>query len=402
MSIVATLCALTASAQADEGPSVLLGWAANGDFIVKGEKPSALMACTPTTIKTDDSEETISCEVCEGDACKIATPARLTSSMVSPDGNVRLAAGRACHTGHDYQAICASSVVVDLAGVLGYVGDEGSRAKPRIDVWFRPDSRAVMVRFPTAFYVIDVAAVAGRRASAVAEARGLLDKHVEALKVGGDPATAPDAQFYVDDVARGAIAAAALGRAIGLTPETTIDNVTVTRSASGNAAWIVFDAKAAEIWHATELAVRTKGGWRIASGMWSRGTKPDDRELPAPARVAQNRQDVPLALSVPGALLRDGDPELVAHFDVKRAAGADKQWRAWLTDGIRSDGVHGALVPDEPTGWMIANVELQQKRSDGSTRWVPQRAWLVFDGAGFGAKDDSPTIVLAHVAPLRQ
>jgi ketosteroid isomerase-like protein len=160
---------------------------------------------------------------------------------------------------------------------------------------------------------------------------------------------------------------------------------------------------------ASELAVKTDHGWRVAGGVWS-GAQGN----PAVNAAAQKGT---LGALDPVADADDGDASIRAAFADLIAKGVDatgaarkdliaigsgpgelttagavlaKAWKAAWVGHLAVDGhVRASIAPSGTTGWAVANVKLTKTKGK-TTYAIPFRILAVFD------KDASGAWSLAH------
>ncbi|HTJ42299.1 MAG TPA: nuclear transport factor 2 family protein [Kofleriaceae bacterium] len=151
---------------------------------------------------------------------------------------------------------------------------------------------------------------------------------------------------------------------------------------------------------ATELAVKTKDGWRIAGGLWSQAM------ANGPINAAAIKGTMPALDPVADA---DGDAGLRAALDALLAKGVDdaaaarkeltaigsgpkeittsgaafaKPWKAaWVSKALATGHVRAEVAPSGTTGWAVANVMLAKKKG-GDSYVIPFRVLFVFDKNG--------------------
>ena len=410
----------------------VLGWTADGKFVIDVNDPRKssdfgkgqerfLATCAAQDFAVAQEGKTPACAHCgaatddPGKVCGLASkPAKIASNLASPDRKLTLAqrswcvqqsGGGACAIGYSF-------------GQLGSIDDvwAGPTKKPRGNVWWRPDSNAVMIDVwntndgvrEDRIYVVDVTDLRQR-----GDVPKLLAKRVaEQLAQLGNPALyTRTAVLFTDEAARGAIAPDALAGAIGGAGALQPDKVDVGVTFDGRAAWAAFTTTTG--WRVTELFVREGGEWRIASGFWSRGIA--DKDADAKARSGQLGKLVAITtkdvfakelestvewLRAPrsdsSALARTTTMLVVGTAPNERSTSAkpfEQAWRAWGKTGLKVDSIRAETAHE--AAWLIANIEVAKTKNDKPYS-LPVRAWVVIDNSRGDADDDG--IVLVHLA----
>lgn len=421
-----TLSWLIALCTSVRAAPVVAGWTADGKAVVLDVGAGA-EACTPVAFDADGDLPKASCVPCGADAraCGVVG-GKPRPSSTSPDRTLAIKRTVSCWiTGHDADVeMCTQAARVGWLGSVRHtdeVTDGGKRA--RLTTVFRPDGGAVAIVFAGGSGEDEVAIVDLAdhlaRAHVAEKVTELLARQARVLAgTSTEPVYTADATFFTDDAGRGALAADALAKLIA--GPVTFARPEIGTSTDGHAAWASFVATTADrrAFRVTELVVRDGAAWRVASGAWTIGLADQDAaararagSLPAPTEVARRRQDVPDELSVLGAMLRDGDPEVLRSF-TKRAramvvgtapgerlvggARLAPAWKPWLTSGMRGAKVRGALSPRGTSGWLVANVVVT--RDKPAPRYeLPVRVWAVVDRSERGALE----FVLLHAAVTR-
>lgn len=422
----------------------LLGWTADGRFVIdmkdakkasafgKGQErffaqcapvdfavaigDKAPAACTHCGKATDDPAKTCGLTV---------KPAKIASSLTSPDKKLTLKEKTYC-----VQQSGGGDCIIELAfGKLGVVErrDAGPTAEPQSDVWFRPDSNAVMldlwnvdddkVRDDT-IVVIDVTDL---------RQRGDVPKLVAARVAEqlSQPANSAlytkSAALFTDEAARSAIAPAALADAVKATTPMKPGKVDVGVTIDGRAAWASFTTTTSGgTWRVTEMFAREGGEWRITGGLWSRAMPDKDADAKAlagqlgkPANLTTTgKDDIPKNLVDEVDQLRDKpdatwtivakgtDVHVIGTAPNERLTGDgklfEKGWRAWATGGMTIGPVLSASA--NKAGWMIMNIELA-KTKGGKKYVLPIRAWMMVDLTRETPENDG--VVVVHLSAAK-
>jgi hypothetical protein len=162
---------------------------------------------------------------------------------------------------------------------------------------------------------------------------------------------------------------------------------------------------------ASEIAVKTKNGWRIAGGAWSDPVANADADaaaakgkLPALAAVADADGDASVRAAVDALVAKGVDDaaaarkELIAIGSGPReltttGAALAKPWKAAWVGHTTIDGkVRAQVAPGGGAAWAIANVTSTRTKGKATTK-IPFRVLLAFVKAG-----DAWSLVHAHFA----
>jgi hypothetical protein len=397
------------------------GWTAEGQAVIADDRAAweGLAVCTPAAFDAKGEPVAEACTACGATAAACGVTHTPVKAMKSPDKRLTLTTKERCYiTGHDADIRrCSQRVVVKRLGAVEH-DDEltGGGGKARMAAYFRPDGGAVVITFTGGaadddIWTIDLGELAARE-RIPATVIDLLARQAKAI---AEPIYTPEAVLFTDDAKLGALTPAELAKVIG--SGVTLGPLEIEASFDGHAAWASFVATTADnrAYRVTELFVRgDKNSWWIESGYWSQGRADAEANakaaagLPGPAEVARLRQDLPDSLSVLGAMLRDGDPELAKRFSrrpramivgtapAERFLGGPKlaaAWKGWFAAGVRGVRVRGALSPRASTGWIITNVDVT-KHAGATTYRLPVRVWMVVDHNDKGAFE----VVASHAA----
>lgn len=153
-------------------------------------------------------------------------------------------------------------------------------------------------------------------------------------------------------------------------------------------------------YRASEIAVRTKDGFRIAGGMWSVGVPNADAnraasagKLPALAPVAAGQGDAAVIAAFQALFAKGLDPAAAARKELFAMGSAPDEdtrtgrelaraWKgAWVGRAEIEGAVRATLAPSGTTAWVVANVKLTKTKGTASYP-IPFRVLVVFDKVG--------------------